>query len=480
MQASVNWGVPVGETPASVIAKRPGRRGGTAVAVAWALAALLPLIGLVSLLLHSRLDPNWTNHKVHFVLFLAVGSMSFVLAYAAGDSAERRGDARVLLVSLAFLATGGFMALHAIGTKSVLFEDEHAGFKVAIPVGLLVAAVFGAASAFVDVRPEYAPWVVRHRVLLRRTVLVAMAVWLAWTLIELPPLDHPANEGGTGTLLAGMAALGTIVYGLAAARYLAVYRGRMDLLPASVVACFVLLSEAMIGVAVTGERAWHASWWEWHGLIVLAYLVVGFAARREWHDERFRHLYLATTRERSQCISVLFSDLAGFTTFAERSTPEEVAGVLHTYYEVAAPLISRRFGGEVEKFMGDGMMATFNSRGDQPDHAARAASAALALQHEISRLADANPGWPRLRVGVNTGDAVVREMGGHGFVAYAVIGDTVNTGSRLEGQAPVGGVLVGPETYRRLPDGAEAEPMPGVRVKGKDDAIDAWVLLALP
>src|SRR4029450_9186958 len=85
--------------------------------------------------------------------------------------------------------------------------------------------------------------------------------------------------------------------------------------------------------------------------------------------ERFRNLYLETTRERGQEVSVLFSDLAGFTSFAERSTPSEVATVLYTYYAMAAPLISRRFGGELEKFMGDGMMATFNSRGDQPDHA---------------------------------------------------------------------------------------------------------------
>src|SRR4051812_33678696 len=479
MEASVNWGVPVGETPATVMPRGPGRRRWLTTA-AWVLAGLLPLIGLISLLLHSRIDPGWTNHKVHFVLFLSVGSVSAVLAVAAGEAAERRGDARVLLISLAFLATGGFMALHAIGTPLVLWESDHAGFKIAIPVGLLVAAVFGAASAFVDARPAYAPWVVRHRVLLRRAVLGAMVLWFAWTVSTLPPLDHPSSEGGTGTVLAVLAGLGTVVYAVAAARYFVVYRGRMDLLPASVVACFVLLSEAMIGVAVTGERAWHASWWEWHGLIVLAYLIVGFAARREWRDERFRHLYLATTRERSQRISVLFSDLAGFTTFAERSTPAEVADVLHTYYEVAAPLVSRRFGGEVEKFMGDGMMATFNSRGDQPDHETRAAAAALALQAEIGALADANPGWPRLRVGVNSGDAVVRELGGHGFVAYAVVGDTVNTGSRLEGQAPVGSVLIGPETSRGLPDGAEVEPMPGIRVKGKDAAIDAWVLRSLP
>jgi class 3 adenylate cyclase len=320
----------------------------------------------------------------------------------------------------------------------------------------------------------------RRRRLLRGAVVAAMAVWFLWTVAKLPPLSRPTSEGSTGSLLAVMAGLGTVVYAISAARYLAVYRGRLGLLPASIIACFVLLAEAMIGVAVTGERSWHASWWEWHGLIVTGYLVVGFAARREWRDERFRHLYLATTRERSQDVSVLFSDLAGFTTFSERSTPAAVATVLHTYYEVAAPLIARRFGGEVEKFMGDGMMATFNTRGDQPDHAVRAAGAALALQAEITRLADANPGWPRLRVGVNTGDAVVREMGGQGFVAYTVIGDTINTGSRLEGQAPVGAVLVGPETYRRLPDGAVVEPVPGLRVKGKDAAIDAYVLRGLP
>ena len=77
-------------------------------------------------------------------------------------------------------------------------------------------------------------------------------------------------------------------------------------------------------------------------------------------------------------------------------------------------------------------------------------------------------------------DAVVRELGGHGYVSYAVIGDTVNTGSRLEGQAPVGGVLIGPETYRRLPAGVMVEPMSGLRVKGKAHALEAYVLRALP
>jgi class 3 adenylate cyclase len=450
------------------------------VAAAWLLAGALPLIGLISLLLRSKLDPHWENPKVHFVVFAAVGSLAFALAYVAGEAATRRGDARVLLISLAFLATGGFLGLHAIGTPGILFSGELSGFKVAIPVGLLVAAVFGLGSAFVDVNAEVAARVMRRRSLLRAVVVGAMVLWFLWTVTKLPPLDRPTSEGATGSLLGVMAVLAVIIYAVSGARYWFVYRSSMSLLPASVIACFVLLAEAMIGVATTGERSWHASWWEWHALIVLAYVIIGFAARREWREERFRHLYLPSTRHRSQNVSVLFSDLAGFTSFTDRSSADEVAALLSAYYELATPLISRRFNGEIEKFMGDGMMATFNSRGDQPDHAVRAARAGLALQAEIGRVADAHPGWPRLRVGINSGEAVLRELGGHGHIAYTVLGDTVNLGSRLEGQAPVGGVMIGAETYRQLPDGAVVEAMSGVVVKGKQAALEAYVLHALP
>jgi adenylate cyclase len=446
----------------------------------WVLAGALPLIGLVSLLLRSKLDPHWEDPKLHFVVFAGVGSLAFLLAYLAGEAATRPGDARVLLVSLALLATGGILGLHAIGTPSILFQSELSGFKVAIPIGLLIAAVFTFASAFVDYKPAFAATVMRRRAALRRAVVLAMALWFAWTVTKLPPLDHPTSEGARGSLLSVLAVIGVLLYAAAAARYWSIYRLDMSLLPMSVIACCVLLAEAMIGVATTGERSWHASWWEWHTLIVLAYAIIGFAAHREWREDRFRHLYLPTTRHRSQDVSVLFSDLAGFTSFSERSSGDEVAALLSSYYEVAAPLISRRFHGEVEKFMGDGMMATFNSRGDLPDHAECASRAALALQAEIGQLADQHPGWPRLRVGVNSGKAVLRELGGHGHVAYTLVGDTINTGSRLEGKAPVGAVLIGAETYRQLPAGAVVEPMGGIIVKGKEAALDAYVLRDLP
>ena len=443
------------------------------------LAAALPLVGFLSLLLRKQLDPHIENYRAHFVTFGIVGGVAFALGYAAGEAANRRGDARVLLLSLAFMATGGFLGLHALGTQQVLFTNEYSGFMVAIPVGLLVSAVFAAASAFVDLRPGAAAMVMRHRALLRAGVLASMGAWFVWTVAELPPLSGSGTEAATNAFVAAVAIVGTILYLVSAARYWRIYRSRPNLLAAAVIACFLLLAEAMVGVAVTGERKWHASWWEWHGLILAAYAIVGLTARREWRDERFRHLYLSTTRERRQHITVLFADLVGFTAFSERVPSTEVAAVLNTYWGIGAPLLTR-YGGEVEKFIGDGIVARFNSRGDQPDHALRAAGAALALQEQFSAVALQHPEWPRVRVGVNSGDAVVREVGGDGHVAYPIVGDAVNTGARLERLAPAGGVLIGAETYEQLPDNAVVEQRAGLRIKGRKDPIDAYVLLALP
>ena len=370
------------------MAQSPPGTGSPAVRAAGLVAVTLPLVGFVSLLLREQLDPQLHNHQAHFVIFGLAGGIAYSLGYAAGEAANRRGDARILLLSLAFMATGGFMGLHAFGTTGVLFSESRAGFQIAIPVGLLVSAFFAVGSAFVDARPELGPWLIRRRAKLRGAVLIAMSAWFAWTLMDLRPLGGPDSEAATGTVLGAMAILGTILYAVSAARYWQLFRERPTLLSTAVIACFLLLSEAMIGVAITGERKWHASWWEWHFLILLAYLIIGFAARREWRDERFRALYLPSTRERRQEVSVLFGDLEGFTAFSERASSAEVAAMLNAYWGAAAPLLTRRFGGEIEKFIGDGIVATFNGQGDQPDHALRASRAALALQRAVTALAD--------------------------------------------------------------------------------------------
>jgi adenylate cyclase len=164
-----------------------------------------------------------------------------------------------------------------------------------------------------------------------RLHFVVFGSWARWLSSSAarparPPTDAGSNsEAATGDLLTTIAIVGTVVHAVSAARYWSIFRQTRSLLPAAVVACFVLPAEAMIGVALTGERKWHASWWEWHVLIVTAYLIIGLAARRDWRDERFRRLYLPSTRERHQDVSVLFADLVGFTGFAERSSPAQAA-----------------------------------------------------------------------------------------------------------------------------------------------------------
>jgi hypothetical protein len=174
-------------------------------------AAALPLVGLISLLLRSELDPHIENYRLHFIVFGVVGAVAFGLGYVAGEAANRRGDARVLLLSLAFMATGGFLWLHAIGTPTILFSEEHSGFQIAIPVGLLVGAVFAAGSAFVDIRPGLGIALIRRRTSLRLAVVASMGVWFAWTVASLPPVGGPNGEAATNRFLTVIAILGTIV-----------------------------------------------------------------------------------------------------------------------------------------------------------------------------------------------------------------------------------------------------------------------------
>src|SRR5699024_838497 len=110
-----------------------------------------------------------------------------------------------------------------------------------------------------------------------------------------------------------------------------------------------------------------------------------------------------------------------------------------------------------DRIVGDALMVVFNARGDQPDHAERAVRAGLALQQATAAVAEAHPGWPRFRVGVNTGPVAVSVLGTGGGRTHTIVGDTVNTAARIEAGAPVGGVAVGPGTLAALPGSARTE-----------------------
>jgi len=439
----------------------------------WIAALAAPAAVFAILLARPQADRIWENHPAHFWTVLTAAAASFAVGWAVSSAGRRRRDARLFLVSLACLASAGFLGLHALATPGVLV-GKNAGFELATPVGLVIASAFAAVSAL-----EFGP-LASGRLLRRAPVTLAglafvLALWGVVSLASLPPLDAPlASEELNGWQLA-LAGVGIGFYSLAAFGYLRLYRRRHARFVIAVTVAFALLAEAMIVIA--WARNWHASWWEWHLLMLGSFLLIAETARAEWHEERFSALYLDQTLAGARDVSVLLADLSGFTSFSERHDAEDVTAMLNAYFGAIVPLMEQERG-EVHQIVGDEVMVIFNKQGDTPDHPTRAARAALTLLRTADRVG--RPDWPRFRVGVNSGTAIAAVVGGPtGHRKHGVVGDTVNVAARFEQAAEPGGVVIGAATYERLPDDAVAERLPPLHVKGKAEPLEAYRLDAL-
>ena len=177
-------------------------------------------------------------------------------------------------------------------------------------------------------------------------------------------------------------------------------------------------------------------------------------------------------------VTILMADLQAFTPFSERSSPTEVIEMLNTYWSATVPVILAE-GGTITQFIGDAVMALFGAPAAQPDHARRAARAALALQSAAADVLAAHPEWPRFRVGLNTGPAIVGNVGSEDLRNFSAIGDTTNVAARLEGAAPAGCVLIGARTYELLGAAAQVRAVAPLELKGKAEPVDAYVLEAV-
>ena len=536
--------------PASAPTRRP-------VPWTWWTLLALPLVGLALLLAQPGIDLQWEHHPSHFWLVLATAAVNVALAYVTSVVAGRQRDARLVLISLAFFASAGFLGLHALATPGVLLAGSNKGFVIATPVGLFIAAVFAGSSVTALAGPR-AQAVLRRRTALLGGLSALMVAWGVVSIAGLPPLDGalpPAEAVGPLTLLA---ASSVILFGIAAWRTLDLYRQRGGVVILAIGVALVLLGEAMIAIVVS--RNWRLSWWEWHVLMLLAFLAIAAGARSEYRRSgsltaAFGGLYLeatlaridqwhahaiaavATAEERGEPterileglrrdgassdevalveqaaqevsrldalfrpylprqvatrlrseptagelggverqVSVLFADLAGFTTFSETRSPSEVIAMLNAYWAVVVPVIDAH-GGVVEHFAGDGVMASFNTATEQPDHAVRAATTALAIVAAGHGLASDHPRWPIFRIGVNTGPAVVGNVGAEGRRSFAVIGDTTNTAARLMALGEAGQVVVAEPTWSMLGDGRTGTALGASTVKGKRLPVDAWIL----
>ena len=534
-------------------AEPPAARG-------WLVALALPVIGLVLLLARPELDLHLEHHPSHFWLVLVTAAVNVALAYLTNLVAGRHRDPRLVLVSLGFLASAGFLALHALATPGVLLSSPNAGFVVATPVGLFIASVFAAASVTSLAGPRGSAVLNAHRPLLGGLIGL-MVLWGVVSLAGLPPLDGPPPPAEVIGPLGLVAAVAVGLYGLAAWRTLRVYGERGGTVVLAIGIAMVLLGEAMAAVALS--RNWRVGWWEWHVLMLLAFIAIALGARAEYRrsgslSATFGGLYVEATLARidrwhadaiaavaradergeptdrvlaqlrregassdelallSQAaaelqrldtlfrpylssavtdllrdepaltrlggvereLTVLFADLAGFTRFSETRPPAAVIAMLNAFWAEVVPIVDGA-GGIVGHFAGDGVMASFNTAGDQPDHAVRAARAGLAIVDAAARVTAQQPTWPTFRVGVNTGRAIVGNVGSEERREFTVIGDTTNLAARLMALAEPGQVVIAGTTWAALGGDGRGESLGPTLVKGKREPVEAWVLRSL-
>jgi adenylate cyclase len=442
-------------------------------------ALALPVALIVFLRVLPSLDERWEDNRAHFWIVFVAGAISAVLAIAVTEAGRRRRDARLGLIGIAFLVSAGFLALHALATPGVLIDSKNAGFVLATPVGLIGGGIFAALSA-VEYRYETSLRIVRQLPLIGALVLGLMGIWAAVSIGGLPPLHDAVTPGQVTTPLGIVATFGVLAYAYAAFAYFRVWMRRRTRLAYVVAFSFALLAEALAVAVVSLATSWKLSWWEWHALMALGFTCIAAAAWSEWHEERFSALYLEDTLAGRRDVTVLFADLAGFTPFSEAHEPEEVYAMLVAYFAELTPMISDGFGGEVHEFVGDQIFAIFNKAGDQPDHAVRAARAGLELQRVAESIRARHDEWPHFRCGINTGPVLAGVVGARGHRVHGVFGDTVNLGARLESNAPVDGVLIGEATRAALPGGSRVEQVDDLHVKGKSDAVTAYVLHSIP
>jgi class 3 adenylate cyclase len=646
----------------------------------------LPAFGLWLLVSRPALDMGYEHHAEHFWLMLMTAALAMALGVILFRAARMRRDARLILVSLVFQFSAGFLGLHALATPGVILRMPNAGFVYSVPVGLGLGGVAALASS-VEFGPAAAARLDRFAWLLSALPMLLLTAWGAISMAQVPPLDYAPDPAEARGPLVAVAFIGSSCYFIAAVRYARQYLHRRGVVLLSVLTAFALLAEALFAVGF--GRSWHTSWWEWHVLMLAAFVLISFSAhlqfRREGSTlglfdtvtlrqtmavmerdyaralnemvdalrdraeggvasteplgvvgvhlskrfglterqiavlqqgayalgnerEQVRRLgALAAIGERSNVIrdeqdllgevlqlvsaafdrhrfrlglirgreltfpdggpadpqsltlplvvkgsragvlevrrdggqfsdgelallrsfadrtsvmlenarlyqqidglfrsymspsvataliadpsqaglggriaevSVLMADLSGFTPFSESSTPEAVVHMLNTYYGVIVPEILDR-GGTVVQFVGDAVMALFNAPARQPDHALRAAGAGLALQRVVAETAVRHPDWPRFRVGVNTGPALVGNVGAPQMRNYTAIGDTTNLAARLESLAEPGTVVIGSLTYAELGSRAQVRSRGTVTVKGRNEPVTCYVLEGL-
>ncbi|HVR38752.1 MAG TPA: adenylate/guanylate cyclase domain-containing protein [Thermoanaerobaculia bacterium] len=243
----------------------------------------------------------------------------------------------------------------------------------------------------------------------------------------------------------------------------------LDLITALANFAAVAIERAQLSEKIEQERKIRSKMERYHSPAVIDEIVKGVVAADE-------------TDIRAADVSILFADISGFTTVSETKAPEEVAEFLSNFFSAAVDSIFA-YGGTLDKFIGDAVMAFFGAPIAQEDHADRAILAGLMMQARIdewNREREAGNLPPvRIRVGINSGPAVVGNVGTEKRVDYTVLGSSVNIASRLEsGVAKPGQLVISQNTLDRVMGSFETEPLGEFALKGLQQKMPVYAIVS--
>ncbi len=186
---------------------------------------------------------------------------------------------------------------------------------------------------------------------------------------------------------------------------------------------------------------------------------------------------LGEIRAKQVDATLLFSDISGFTNMSSKMDPGDVVAVLNQSFDALCIAI-KEHGGDIDKFIGDAIMAVFEDRPEfEEPHPLRAARAAWAMQRALDRFNESRPVPLVMRIGINSGSVVRGDIGSR-YVRrdYTCIGDVVNRAQRHEAKCPLGGVLLSQDAYDRVKEHVIVEELPGIQLKGIDHPVSAYVV----
>lgn len=181
------------------------------------------------------------------------------------------------------------------------------------------------------------------------------------------------------------------------------------------------------------------------------------------------------TQERD--VTVMFCDIVGFTTMCQHAEPQEIGEMLNDFFGRMGEVIFEH-DGTLDKFIGDAILAVFGAPLDQPDHATRAVSAAIAMRAALARRNQEKPDHPiKMRIAINSGRALTGDIGSPKRREFTVLGDVVNTASRIEGVAQPDQIVISKNTRDRIGHAFDIRSLGGIKLRGRDTDLECFEVI---